>query len=111
MAFPNLGPLFYIDTWPFGPQMLVATSPDSANQMAIAHSLPKFTALREYVKPTTGGVDLTTPEGHAWKTWRKIFEPDRRALSAVELCRHPSKSNFLAATQLLPSRALACWKG
>jgi len=31
MAFPDLGPLFYIDTWPFGPPMLVATSPESAN--------------------------------------------------------------------------------
>ena len=75
MAFPNLGPLFYIDTWPFGPAMLVATSPDSANQITTAHSLPEFTALREYMKPMTGGMDLTTLEGRAWKTWRNIFQP------------------------------------
>ena len=75
MAFPGLGPLFYIDTWPFGPPMLVATSPDSANQITIIHSLPKFAALREYMKPMTGGMDLTTLEGRAWKTWRNIFQP------------------------------------
>jgi len=74
-AFPNLGPLFYIDTWPFGPPMLVATSPDSANQITTAHSLPKFIALREYMKPMTGGMDLTTLEGSAWKTWRNVFQP------------------------------------
>jgi cytochrome P450 len=67
--------LFYIDTWPFGPPMLVATSPDSANQITIAHSLAKFIALREYMKPMTGGMDLRTLEGSAWKTWRNVFQP------------------------------------
>lgn len=75
LEYPSLGPLFYIDTWPFGPQMLVATSPDSANQITINHSLPKFAALREYMKPMTGGMDLTTLEGPAWKTWRNVFQP------------------------------------
>lgn len=74
MAFPDLGPLFYIDTWPFGPPMLIATSPDSANQFTTAHSLPKFTALREYMKPMTGGMDLTTLEGRERKSWRNIFQ-------------------------------------
>lgn len=23
----------------------------------------------------TGGMDLTTLEGHAWKTWRNVFQP------------------------------------
>ena len=75
LTFPDLGPLFYIDTWPFGPPMLVATSPESANQFTIAHSLPKFAALQEYMKPMTGGLDLTTLEGPAWKIWRDIFQP------------------------------------
>ena len=74
-AYPAIGPLFYIDTWPFGPPMLIAASPDAANQITIAHSLPKFTALREYMKPMTGGMDLTTMEGPSWKTWRNIFQP------------------------------------
>ncbi len=75
MAFPDLGPLFYIDTWPFGPPMLVSTSPDGASQFTIAHSLPKHASQREYMKPMTGGMDLTTLEGHAWKNWRKVFQP------------------------------------
>lgn len=75
MAFPTLGPLFYIDPWPFGPPMLIATSPDSANQFTTAHSLPKFAALREFMRPIAGGVDLTTLEGHEWKTWRNVFNP------------------------------------
>jgi sterigmatocystin biosynthesis cytochrome P450 monooxygenase len=73
IAFPTLGPLFYVDTWPFGPPMLVATSPHIANQITTAHSLPKFAALREYMKPMTGGMDLTTLEGREWKTWRNVF--------------------------------------
>ncbi len=75
MAFPTLGPLFYIDTWPFGPPMLVAASPYIANQVTTAHSLPKFAAMRDYMKPVTGGMDLTTMEGRDWKTWRNIFNP------------------------------------
>lgn len=52
-----------------------ATSPEGANQFTIAHSLPKFVALREYMKPMTGGMDLTTLEGSAWRTWRTVFQP------------------------------------
>ena len=74
-AFPNLGPLFYIDIWPYGSPILVATSPNTANQFTIAHSLPKFAALRKYMEPMTGGMDLTTLEGQAWKSWRTIFQP------------------------------------
>lgn len=75
MAFPNLGPLFYIDTWPYGPPMLVTTSPNTANQFTTVHSLPKFAAMREYMEPMTGEMDLTTLEGQAWRTWRTIFQP------------------------------------
>ena len=75
MAFPNLGPLFYVDLWPYSSPVLVATSPNTANQFTITHSLPKFAALREYMQPMTGGMDLTTLEGRAWKSWRTIFQP------------------------------------
>ena len=74
MAFPKLGPLLCIDTWPYGPPMLVATSPNTANQFIIARSLPNLAALREYMKPMTGGMDLTTLEGRAWKPWKTIFQ-------------------------------------
>ncbi|KAL8716977.1 MAG: hypothetical protein Q9225_005738 [Loekoesia sp. 1 TL-2023] len=74
-TYPNIGPVFYVDTWPFGPPILALTSADAANQATVAHSLPKFAMLREYMKPMTGGIDLTTLEGRQWKTWRTVFNP------------------------------------
>ncbi|KAL8726425.1 MAG: hypothetical protein Q9181_006054 [Wetmoreana brouardii] len=74
-AYPTLGPVFYVDTWPFGPPILALTSADGANQITIAHSLPKFTMLRDDMKAMTGGMDLVTLEGQQWKTWRTVFNP------------------------------------
>ena len=73
--YPDLGPIFYVDTWPFGPPILAVTSSEGAHQITVAHSLPKFPALRDYMKPMTGGMDLTTLEGREWKTRRNIFNP------------------------------------
>ncbi|KAF7863816.1 hypothetical protein EAF04_006781 [Stromatinia cepivora] len=75
LLFPDLGPMFYMDTWPFGPQFLVVTAPDPAYQITQSHSLPKYYALREYLRPMTGGSDLVSMEGSQWKTWRNIFNP------------------------------------
>lgn len=73
--YPDLGPFFYIDTWPFSPPLLAITSADVANQVTVTHSLPKFAMQREYMKPMTGGMDLTTLEGREWKFWRSVFNP------------------------------------
>lgn len=75
LKFPDLGPAFYIDTWPFGPQMLAVTAPDQAYQITQAHSLPKFHALRDYMRPMTGGNDMIAMEGKEWRTWRNVFQP------------------------------------
>lgn len=75
LQFLDLGPVFYLDPWPFGPPMLVITAPDQAYQITQAHSLPKFHALRDYMRPVTGGNDLITMEGSKWKKWRNIFNP------------------------------------
>lgn len=75
LTIPNLGPIFYIDTWPFGPPILVATSSAAASQFTQGHSLPKFAKLRKYMYPMTGGNDLVTMEGNEWRTWRNIFNP------------------------------------
>lgn len=72
---PELGPVYYLDTWPFGPQMLVVASPSSLYQVTQEHSLPKYHAMRTFLQPITGGLDIVTMEGHAWKTWRGIFNP------------------------------------
>ncbi|CAO1603760.1 hypothetical protein XANCAGTX0491_007338 [Xanthoria calcicola] len=74
-SYPDLGPIFYVDTWPFGPPMLVVTSAHGANQFTVAHSLPKFATMRQYMQPMTGGMDLPTLEGREWKMWRTVFNP------------------------------------
>ncbi|KAI1842737.1 hypothetical protein JX266_011058 [Neoarthrinium moseri] len=74
-AMPELGPLFYLDLWPFGPQMLIVSSPDAAYQITQKHSLPKYHALRRFLYPLTHGFDLLTMEGNYWKEWRAIFSP------------------------------------
>ena len=72
---PDLGPVYYIDTWPFGPQILVVASPNSLYQITQEHSLPKYHALKGFLRPITGGPDIVTMEGQTWKTWRGIFNP------------------------------------
>ena len=74
-TLPNLGPVYYIDTWPFGPQMLVVASTSSLYQVTQEHSLPKYPALRDFLRPITNGLDIVTMEGQQWKTWRGIFNP------------------------------------
>ncbi|KAJ8066208.1 hypothetical protein OCU04_005293 [Sclerotinia nivalis] len=75
LLFPDLGPMFYMDTWPFGLQFLVVVAPDPAYQITQSHSLPKYHALREYLRSMTGGSDLVSMEGSQWKKWRNIFNP------------------------------------
>ena len=74
-ALPGLGPVYYIDTWPFGPQMLVVSSPNTLHQVMQDHPLPKYHALREFLLPIADGLDIVIMEGRAWKTWRGVFNP------------------------------------
>jgi sterigmatocystin biosynthesis cytochrome P450 monooxygenase len=73
LMFPELGPIFYLDTWPFGPPMLAVASLDGIRDITQVHSLPKFHALRGCIRPATGGRDLVSMEGNEWKKWRNIF--------------------------------------
>ena len=74
-TLPDLGPIYYLDTWPFGPQMLVVASTDGLHQITQEHSLPKYHALKEFLKPIAEGLDIVTMEGDLWRTWRGIFNP------------------------------------
>lgn len=74
-AFPHLGPVFYIDSWPFVPRILVVASPTSAYQITQEHSLPKYPATRKFLRPLTGESGLITMEGQLWRTWRTIYNP------------------------------------
>ncbi|KAL8885708.1 MAG: hypothetical protein Q9215_006483 [Flavoplaca cf. flavocitrina] len=72
---PELGPIFYLDTWPIGPQMLVVASTRGLYQITQEHSLPKHPRLKHFLNPIAGGLDLVTMEGALWKKWRGIFNP------------------------------------
>lgn len=85
LELPDLGPVFYIDPWPFGPPMLAVTAPDQAYQITQAHSLPKYHALRDYMRPVTGGNDMITMEGMEWRRWRNIFNPGFKSSHVMTL--------------------------
>ncbi|KAL9584239.1 MAG: hypothetical protein Q9212_002243 [Teloschistes hypoglaucus] len=72
---PELGSIFYLDTWPFGPQMLIVASTAGLYQITQQHSLPKYHAMKHFLKPISEGMDIVTMEGDMWKTWRGIFNP------------------------------------
>lgn len=84
--YPDLGPIYYIDAWPFAEPVLVATSPGAIAQFSQAsHYLPRHPGVRHFMKPITGGLDLASMEGQQWKTWRKIFNPGFSAQHMIEL--------------------------
>ena len=72
---PDLEPIYYLDTWPFGPQMLVVASVRGLYQITQEHPLPKYHVLKHFLEPITEGLDIVTMEGELWKTWRGIFNP------------------------------------
>ena len=73
--YPELGAIFYLDTWPFGPPVLVVISPSLASQFTQDRVLPKHKGMRQFLEPLTGRHDLVSMEGQMWKTWRSIFNP------------------------------------
>lgn len=74
--YPDLGPIYYLDAWPFRPPLLVVTSPTLVSQFIQDVSLPKHEGMRHFLRPLTGERDLVSMEGQLWKTWRSIFNPD-----------------------------------
>ena len=72
-ALPDLGPCFYVDTYPFGPPLLLLSTPYTLYQVTQEHSLPKYHMVKEFLKPLTDGLDIVTMEGQMWKTWRGIY--------------------------------------
>ena len=74
-AIPGLGPIFYLDTWPFSSPILFVISPQSRLQFIQEHPLPKADGLRTFLRPLAGEFNLLTMEGEMWKTWQSIFNP------------------------------------
>ncbi|KAL8668003.1 MAG: hypothetical protein Q9168_007127 [Polycauliona sp. 1 TL-2023] len=84
---PDLGPIFYLDTWPIGPQMLVVASTQGLYQITQEHSLPKHPGLKQFLMPIAEGLDLVTMEGDLWKKWRGIFNPGFSSTYLMSLTR------------------------
>lgn len=74
-AYPDMGPIFYVDAWPIASFMLVVASPLTLAQITTEHTLPKFPTIRDFLYPLTYGRDIVSMDGQEWKTWRSIFNP------------------------------------
>ena len=84
-AVPDIGPVFYLDMWPFALPILVVSSPSAAYQITQEHSLPKSGELRRWIRPLAGNKDLVSLEGQPWKKWRNINNPGFSASHLMSL--------------------------
>lgn len=74
--YPELGPSFYLDLWPFSDPMLIVNDPSMIAQFCQPDRLlPKHPGIKRFLNPITGGYDLNCLEGEQWKLWRKLFNP------------------------------------
>ena len=74
-AYPDMGPIFYLDAWPFITLTLVVASPATLAQITTEHVLPKFPAIKDFLYPLANGKDIVGMDGKEWKFWRSIFNP------------------------------------
>ena len=74
-SHPNIGPIFYLDAWPFITLTLVVASPETLAQITTEHVLPKFPAIKDFLYPLANGNDIVSMDGSEWKHWRSMFNP------------------------------------
>lgn len=74
-TYPDMGPIFYLDAWPFITLTLVVASPATLAQINTEHVLPKFPAIKDFLYPLANGKDIVSMDGREWKYWRNIFNP------------------------------------
>ncbi|KAL8772127.1 MAG: hypothetical protein Q9209_002562 [Squamulea sp. 1 TL-2023] len=74
-CYPDLGPIFYLDAWPFITLTLVVASPETLAQITTEHVLPKFPAIKDFLYPLANGKDIVSMDGPTWKYWRNMFNP------------------------------------
>ncbi|KAI1496451.1 cytochrome P450 4V3 [Biscogniauxia marginata] len=76
--FPDqdaLPPVIYLDCWPFSDPLALVFDPLAASQFTQIKNFPKSSFLADFLRPMTGGIDIVSSEGQAWKTWRSRFNP------------------------------------
>ncbi|KAI5920544.1 vera protein [Camillea tinctor] len=71
----ELPPVVYLDCWPASAPLALVFDPLMAAQFTYTKSLPKSKLTTDFLKPFTGGTDMVSSEGEAWKTWRSRFNP------------------------------------
>lgn len=74
-TYPDMGPIFYLDAWPFITLTLVVASPATLAQITTEHVLPKFPAIKDFLYPLANGKDIVSMDGREWKYWREMFNP------------------------------------
>lgn len=82
---PEVGPVFYIDLWPFSDPFLVVASPSAAYQLIQEHPQPKADVVRNFMYPLTRNNDVVTMEGQAWKDWRNVYNLGFSAQHLIKL--------------------------
>ena len=73
--YPDMGPIFFMDAWPFITLTLVVVSPPIMAQITTERVLPKFPAIKDFLYPLANGKDMVSMDGREWKYWRNIFNP------------------------------------
>ncbi|KAL8645886.1 MAG: hypothetical protein Q9210_006462 [Variospora velana] len=84
-TYPTMGPIFFLDAWPFITLTLVVASPATLAQITTEHVLPKFPAIRDFLYPLSNGKDIVGMDGPEWKYWRSVFNPGFSANHLMKL--------------------------
>jgi len=84
-TYPDLGPIFYLDAWPFITLSLVIASPATLAQVTTEHVLPKFPAIKDFLYPLANGKDIVSMDGQEWRYWRNMFNPGFSASHLISL--------------------------
>jgi cytochrome P450 len=72
----NLGDIFYVDLWPFGPRWLFLTDAEIVSQwVTTGQSLNKSPQVVLYLAKLLGRDNMVGLDGPAWKRLRAMFNP------------------------------------
>ncbi|KAK5065269.1 hypothetical protein LTR84_001107 [Exophiala bonariae] len=92
----NLGDVFYIDWWPFGPQWVFIADPELASKyITTGQSLPKSLLTSGYVDRLLGKDNMVCIEGQKWKMLRSIFNPGFSASHLMSLVPYMLDSSLV----------------
>jgi len=81
----DLGDFYVLDTWPFGPPMILACSPKISDQFVVARSMPKGKEVLDFMIPIAGKENMVSDEGERWRVWRRAFNPGFSAAHLMTL--------------------------